>query len=72
MARRRGMQSGDAGIKLAEMIKKAIDDGELTNSEYNKILALADQDFHLDSQEKQLLRELQGLLANQTVKRVPD
>jgi len=66
------MQSGDAGIKLAEMIKKAIDDGELTNSEYNKILGLADQDFHLDSQEKQLFRELQELLANQTVKRVPD
>ena len=65
------MQSGEAEIKLAEMIKKAIDDGELTNSEYNKILALADQDFHLDSQEKRLLRELQELLANQTVKRVP-
>ena len=66
------MQSGEAGRKLGEMIKKAIDDGQLTNSEYNKILALADQDFDIDPQERQLLRELQGLLANQTVKRVPD
>ena len=66
------MQSGEVGSKLGEMIKKAIDDGELTNSEYNKILALADQDFHIDSQERQLLKELQGLLANRTVKKVPD
>jgi len=66
------MQFGEAGRKLGEMIKKAIDDGQLTNSEYNKILALADQDFLLDPQEKQLFRELQALLANKTVKRVPD
>ena len=66
------MQSGEAGRKLGEMIKKAIEDGQVTNSEYNKILAFADQDFLLDPQEKQPLRELQALLANKTVKRVPD
>jgi len=66
------MQSGKGGGKLGKMIKKAINDGQLTNSEYNQILALADQDFHIDPLEKQLLRELQQLLANKTVKRVPD
>jgi len=66
------MQSGEAGGKLGEMIKKAIEDGQLTNSEYNQILSLADQDYLIDSQEKQLLKELQALLANKTVKKVPD
>ncbi len=55
------MQSGEAGSKLGEMIKKANDDGQVTNSEYNKILALSDQNFHLDPLEKKFLRELQAL-----------
>lgn len=66
------MQAGEAGSKLGEMIKKAIEDGQLTNSEYNQILNLANQDYLIDSQEKQLLKELQALLANKTVKKVPD
>lgn len=57
---------------LAEMIKKAIEDCELTNSEYNEILALADEDGIIDSQEQILLNQLQELLSNKTVKRVPD
>jgi hypothetical protein len=48
--RREELQSGGAGSNLGEIIKKAIDDGKLTNSEDHKILALADQDFQLDPQ----------------------
>jgi hypothetical protein len=66
------MQADEAGSKLGEMIKKAIEDGQPTNSEYNQILSLADQDYLIDSQEKQRLKELQALLANKTVKKVPD
>jgi len=65
------MASGESGKKLADMIKKAIQDCELTTSEYNEILALADADGVIDSQEKNLLKQLQDLLANQTIKRVP-
>ncbi len=65
------MKTGDTGEKLANMIKKAINDCELTNSEYDKILALADEDGVIDSQERNLLSQLQSLLANGTVKRVP-
>ena len=64
--------SGETGGKLAELIKKAIDDGELTNSEYDQILALADADGVIDAQEKRLLAQLQDMLSNKTVKRVPD
>jgi len=64
------MQSGESGIKLAAMIKQAIDDGQVTNAEYSQILALADEDGVIDAQERNLLNQLQELLANKTVKRV--
>jgi hypothetical protein len=63
---------GDSGAKLAELIKKAIDDGQLSNSEYDRIMMLADADGVIDSQEKGLLTQLQDMLADRTVKRVPD
>ena len=66
------MESGETGRKLAKMIKKAIRDSELTFSEHNKILAIADGDLMIDSQEQNLLKELQNLIANGTIKRVPD
>ncbi|OPL17030.1 MAG: hypothetical protein AVO38_06315 [delta proteobacterium ML8_D] len=66
------MESGETGRKLAEMIKKAIRDSELTVSEHNKILAIADGDLMIDSKEQNLLKELQNLIANGTIKRVPD
>ncbi|MFO8239782.1 MAG: hypothetical protein R6T90_02160 [Dissulfuribacterales bacterium] len=66
------MKSGETGRKLAEMIKKAIRDSELTVSEHNKILAIADGDLMIDSHEQNLLKELQNLIANGTIKRVPD
>ena len=57
------MKSGETGEKLAEMIKKAIRDCELTTSEHDQILAIADQDGVIDSQEKNLLKQLQDLIA---------
>ena len=65
------MKSGETGGKLAEMIKKAIRDCELTTSEHDQILAIADQDGIIDSQEKNLLRQLQDLIANGTIKKIP-
>ena len=64
------MASGESGAKLADMIKKAIKDCEVTTEEYNQILAIANADKHIDRQEQQLLNQLQQLLANGTVKRV--
>lgn len=66
------MKSGETGGKLAEMIKKAIDDGKITNSEYERILAVAHEDHVIDSQEKKLLSQLQDMLSNKTIVRVPE
>jgi len=65
------VQTGETGEKLSDMIKKAIDDCEVTTSEYQEILALAGEDGHIDAQELQLLKQLQELIANGTVTRVP-
>lgn len=65
------MTSGEKGRKLADLIKKAIHDLELTTSEYEEILALAAEDHHLDAQEKALLGQLHELLANNTIRKIP-
>ncbi len=64
------MQTGDSGKQLSDLIKKAIDDCELTQTEHEEILALASADGVVDSQERALLGQLQGLIANGAVKKV--
>jgi hypothetical protein len=66
------MKSGVTGGNLAEMIKKAIQDGKLSNSEYEQILSAAQADHVVDSQEKRLLAQLQEMLSDKSVVRVPD
>jgi hypothetical protein len=62
----------DSAERLSEMIKTAMEDGKLSTREHNKIMAIADEDGILDSQEKRLLAQLQDMLANGTIKRVAD
>jgi hypothetical protein len=66
------MKSGETGEKLGAMIKKAIEDGKITNTEYEQILAIAQADQVIDSQEKKLLAQLQEMLSNKMIIRVPD
>jgi len=56
--------------KLLELIKKAIEDGVVTNKEYNQILAQAAADGQEDPEERALLSNLQELISNGTVRRV--
>lgn len=62
----------DTGGKLAQIIKKAMDDLEITTSEYQEILAQAGEDGVIDEDEAQLLRQLNEMIADGTLKRVPD
>lgn len=64
------MLSSEAA-KLKVMIDKAIDDQVVTNTEYEKILALANADMIIDAQEKQLLAQLQEMISSGMIKRVP-
>lgn len=66
------MRDAEPGRKLGELIKKAIDDCELTSAEHQQIVALAHADGTIDPQERQLLSQLQQMIANGTVKKVRD
>ena len=63
--------SGETGGKITELIKQAIDDHELSNTEYERILALADADGVIDPQERGLLAQLQDMLSDGSIKRIP-
>ena len=58
--------------KLGSLIVKAIDDLVVTASEYAEIMAQANADGQIDPDEAKLLSELQQLIEEGVVKRVPD
>jgi hypothetical protein len=66
------MVMGKTGEELAEVIKAAIRDLEITHSEYDRIMMQASKDGVIDDQERGLLRQLHELIANGTVRRVAD
>ncbi|MCX7817225.1 MAG: hypothetical protein N2317_06925 [Syntrophales bacterium] len=57
--------------KLRAMIEKAIEDHQITTTEYEKILAIANADMKIDPEEQRLLSQLHELISNGTIKRVP-
>lgn len=65
------MTASNSAEKLKELIKKAIDDHQITAAEYEEIMTLADADGIIDQQERRLLSELQDMIANRSIKRVP-
>lgn len=64
------MKLTKSGLELKELIEKAIKDCVITHSEYEEIMKMADKDGVIDDHEQRLLSQLQGLLANGTLKRV--
>jgi tellurite resistance protein len=62
-----------SGQKLADVIKKAIEDSVITMAEYEEIMSVASKDGVIDAHERALLRELNDMIANRslTLKRDP-
>jgi hypothetical protein len=59
------------GLKLAEAIKKAINDLEVTSAEYEEIYRISNDDGRLDNHEKVMLREFKKMISEKIIKRVP-
>ncbi|GAV21471.1 hypothetical protein MMIC_P2461 [Mariprofundus micogutta] len=57
---------------LSEIIKAAINDEKITPQEREQIMMLADEDGIVDAQEAALLRQLQEMINNGTVKLVAE
>ena len=64
------MSSNDS-VKLRGIIEKAMHDLEITTSEYERIFAMASSDQHVDGLEQSLLSQLQEMVSNGMIKRVP-
>jgi hypothetical protein len=65
------VKSGQAGRKLSDLVNKAIEDLEVTTTEYNEIMTLAEQDHHVDASERAVLQHFHAMIADGTLKRVP-
>jgi hypothetical protein len=64
------MKSSKSAQKLVEAINRAIEVHELSNSEYEEILNIANEDGVIDPEERVLLAQLQEMIADKTVRRV--
>lgn len=62
------MKPSESAHRLHKMISKAIEDQEITRSEYDMILHIATEDGHIDREEQALLDQLQDMLDNKMVK----
>lgn len=60
----------DDGSALRRVIQRAIDDGRITDVEFEGIRAQIERDGLVDDEEVRLMRELQLRLADGTVVRV--
>ena len=56
-----------SGARLADVIKKAIEDSVITMAEYEEILSVASEDGVVDAHEEALLKELNSLIQDQIV-----
>ena len=64
------MKLTKSGLELRDVIEKAIKDHVITNSQYEEIMRVANNDGIIDDHEQRLLSQLQGLLENGTLKRI--
>ena len=56
--------------ELKSLINHAISDLEITQTEYQQIMELAQADGIIDKEERALLSQFQQMISNGTVKRV--
>ena len=62
--------ASESARRLKELIEKAMDDLEITGTEYREILAAAGEDSFEDPQEKALLAQFQEMISDGTIRRV--
>lgn len=60
-----------SGQKLLEKVKHAMEDLEITVTEYREIMDQAHKDGHIDAQERAILSQFHQMINDGTIKRVP-
>lgn len=65
------MKVSESASRVRAMIEKAIEDNQITKAEYEEIIHLVLEDAHVDPQERALIKELQDMIDDKSVKLVP-
>ncbi len=65
------MKLSKGAKNLRVVIEKAMEDHQITKAEYDMIILEATEDGQIDPQEQALLRELQEMIADKSIKLVP-
>jgi hypothetical protein len=65
------MKLSSGAQALRKVIEKAMEDHKITKAEYEMIIHQATEDGNVDRQEQALLRELQDMIADKSIKIVP-
>lgn len=65
------MSLSNSSQRLKELIEKSIEDHLITRKEYDAILAIANEDGHIDKQEQALLNQLQEMIEFKEIKIIP-
>ena len=65
------MKLSNGARDLRKIIEKAMEDHKITKAEYDMIIHQATEDGNIDRQEQALLRELQEMIADKSIKLVP-
>lgn len=65
------MAYSESAGRLKIMIEKAIEDHKITRAEMDRIINLATEDGHIDSQEQSLLDQLHDMIQHKEVKVIP-
>jgi tellurite resistance protein len=56
--------------RLLEKVKAAMDDLEVTGTEYREIMEMASADGHIDAAERAILAQFNAMISDGTIKRV--
>jgi tellurite resistance protein len=65
------MKLSSGAKNLRQIIEKAMEDHRITKAEYDMIIHIATEDGNIDRQEQALLKELQDMIQDKTIRLVP-
>lgn len=65
------MTKSTGGHRLLEKVKHAMEDMEITATEYREIMDMAHEDGHIDPQERAILAQFHQMINDGTITRVP-
>lgn len=62
------MAVSESNERLRKLIDRVIDDGVITHDEYDSIMHIITEDGHIDNQERAMIRQIQEMIEDKTLK----